>query len=84
MRSSAFFSCVILSDLFFRSMNFARREIGIILATILNRYDLYRGQEGRTLELYDTIRERDIDANSETIVPMPAKGSRGLRVKVRP
>lgn len=64
-------------------MNFARREIGIILATILNRYDLYRGQEGRTLELYDTIRERDIDATSEMIVPMPAKGSRGLRVKVR-
>ena len=64
-------------------MNFARREIGIILATILNRYDLYHGQEGPTLELYDTTRERDIIATSEMIVPMPAKGSCGLRVKVR-
>ena len=64
-------------------MNFARREIGIILATILNRYELYHGQPGHTLELYDTIRERDIVANSEMIVPMPAKGSRSLRVKVR-
>ena len=65
------------------SMNFARREIGIILATILNRYELYHGQGGRTLELYDTIRERDIVANSGINFPMPAKGSRGLRVKVR-
>ncbi|KAI2618667.1 cytochrome P450 [Hypomontagnella submonticulosa] len=63
--------------------NFARREMGMVLATIINRYDVYRGQEGRTLELYDTIRERDIAANSEMIIPMPAKGSHGLRVKIR-
>ena len=55
----------------------------MVLATVLNRYDLYRGQEGRTLELYDTIRQRDIVANSEMIIPMPAKGSQGLRMKVR-
>jgi len=64
-------------------MNFARREIDIILVTILNRYDLYRDQKGRTLKLYDTIRERNIDVNSETIVPMPVKESRELRVKMR-
>lgn len=64
-------------------MTFARHEMGIVLATILNRYDLYRGQEGRTLELYDTLRERDIAATSEMIMPIPAKGSHGLRVKVR-
>ncbi|KAL8841191.1 MAG: hypothetical protein Q9170_001045 [Blastenia crenularia] len=62
--------------------NFARREMSMVLATILNRYDLYGGQEGRTLELYDTTRERDIVANHEMIIPMPAKGSHGLRVKV--
>ena len=65
------------------SQNFARREMGMVLATVLNRYDLYRGQEGRTLELYDTICERDIVANSEMIIPIPAKGSHGLRVRVR-
>ncbi|KAK6068146.1 cytochrome p450 [Seiridium cupressi] len=62
---------------------FARREMGMVLATIINRYDVYEGQEGYTLELYDTIRERDIVAHSEVIIPMPASGSHGLRVKVR-
>ncbi|KAI0896800.1 cytochrome P450 [Annulohypoxylon nitens] len=62
---------------------FARREMSMILAAILKRYDIYRGQDGPTLELYDTIRERDIDANSEMIIPMPAKGSHGLRVRFR-
>ena len=57
--------------------------MGMVLATVLNRYDLYHGQEGRTMELYDTIRERDIVANREMIIPMPAKGSHGLRVRVR-
>lgn len=57
--------------------------MGMVLATVLNRYDLYRGQEGCTLELYDTNRERDIVANSEMIIPMPAKGSHGLCVRVR-
>lgn len=55
----------------------------MVLATIINRYDVYKGQEGRTLELYDTVRERDIVANSEMIIPMPAKGSHGLRIRVR-
>ncbi|KAI1504778.1 cytochrome P450 [Biscogniauxia marginata] len=63
--------------------NFARREMGMILATLLSRYEIYHGQEGRTLELYDTIRERDIVANSEMIIPMPARGSHGLRVRIR-
>ena len=53
------------------------------LATILNRYELYRGQEGHTRELYDTVHERDIVAHSEMIIPMPAKGSHGLQVRVR-
>ena len=57
--------------------------MSMVLASVLNKYDLYRGQEGRTLELYDTVRERDIVASHEMIIPMPAKGSHGLCVKVR-
>lgn len=57
--------------------------MGMVLGTILNRYDVYQGQEGPTLELYDTLRDRDIRANSEMIIPMPAKGSHGLRVIIR-
>lgn len=64
-------------------MNLARREMAIVLATLFRRYDLYHGQEGRTFELYETTRERDIDPNSDKIIPVPAKGSRGLRVKIR-
>ncbi|KAL2130930.1 hypothetical protein VTI74DRAFT_5755 [Chaetomium olivicolor] len=64
-------------------MNFARQEMYIILATIVRNYDIYNGQEGSTLELYDTTRERDIDVNRDMIIPFPAKGSHSLRVKVR-
>ncbi|KAI9664637.1 MAG: hypothetical protein M1821_006083 [Bathelium mastoideum] len=64
-------------------MNFARQEVFIILATIIRKYDLYSGQEGPTLELFDTIRERDIDVNRDMIIPFPARDSHGLRVKVR-
>ncbi|KAI0877415.1 cytochrome P450 [Hypoxylon argillaceum] len=61
----------------------ARCEMNMMLATILRYYDIYSGQAGRTLELYCTTRERDIDANSEMIIPIPAKGSHGLRIRVR-
>ncbi|KAF2120196.1 cytochrome P450 [Lophiotrema nucula] len=64
-------------------MTLARREVGAILASVFLKYDLYRGQDGLTLELYDTVRTRDIDANADYIVPRPAKGSRGLRVRIR-
>ncbi|KAI0096385.1 cytochrome P450 [Nemania sp. FL0031] len=64
-------------------MNFARQEMFIILATIIRKYDLYQGQEGPTLELYHTVRERDIDVVRDMITPFPARGSHGLRVRVR-
>jgi hypothetical protein len=64
-------------------MNFARQEMYIILATIVLNYDIYTGQKGPTLELYDTTRERDIDVNRDMIIPFAAKGSHGLRVRVR-
>ncbi|KAM3517960.1 hypothetical protein NHJ13051_008547 [Beauveria bassiana] len=64
-------------------MNFAKQELSIILATILLKYDLYRGQEGPTLELYNTTRERDIDCVRDMIIPFPAAGSPGLQLRVR-
>ena len=53
------------------------------LASVFSKYDVYHGQPGPTLELYDTQRKRDIDANSDYIIPVPAKGSKGLQIKVR-
>jgi hypothetical protein len=64
-------------------MALARREMAMSLASIFTKYDLYRGQPGPTLELYDTERERDIDAHADYIIPVPAKGSKGVQVKVR-
>ncbi|KAI1131766.1 cytochrome P450 [Nemania abortiva] len=65
------------------AMNFARKEMAVFLATIFRKYDLYCGQEGKTLELYDTERSRDIDPTSDFIIPVPAEGSKGLRVRIR-
>ncbi|KAJ0365519.1 hypothetical protein COL154_004374 [Colletotrichum chrysophilum] len=64
-------------------MNFARQEMSMVLASIIRKYDIYNGQEGPSLELFDTTRERDIDLNQDYIIPFPAKGSQGLRIKVR-
>ncbi|GAB1191744.1 hypothetical protein APSETT444_000926 [Aspergillus pseudonomiae] len=64
-------------------MTLARREMAMTLATLFTKYDLYRGQPGPTLELYDTYRSRDIDVNADYIIPIPAKGSKGLQVKIR-
>lgn len=64
-------------------MNLARRELAVVLATVFRRYDVYRGQPGRTLELFDTERARDVDANHDMIIPVPAKGSKGVRIRVR-
>lgn len=62
-------------------MNFARQEMSMVLASIIRKYDIYHGQEGPSLELFDT--ERDIDLNQDYIIPFPAKGSHGMRIKVR-
>ncbi|KAJ6021662.1 cytochrome P450 [Penicillium herquei] len=66
-------------------MTLARREMAIILATSFLKYDVYDGspEQGPTLELYDTQRARDIDANMDYIIPVPARGSEGLRMRVR-
>lgn len=66
-------------------MTLARREMAIILATLFLKWDVYDGQPGQgpTLELYNTERARDIDANGDYIIPVPARGSKGLQVKIR-
>ncbi|KAF2993294.1 hypothetical protein E8E14_000910 [Neopestalotiopsis sp. 37M] len=65
-------------------MTLARREMALILATFFLKYDLYTGQKGgHTMELYKTERARDIDANSDFIIPVAAEGSLGLRVLFR-
>lgn len=64
-------------------MALARRELALTLATIFLKYDLYHGQDGPTMELYNTDRARDIDCHTEFIAPFPAVSSLGLQVKVR-
>ncbi|KAF2843056.1 cytochrome P450 [Patellaria atrata CBS 101060] len=67
-------------------MNLARQELFTIIAGIFRKYDLYDGtgtQTCPTLELYDTERARDVDMNSDMIIPYPAEGSHGVRVVVR-
>ncbi|KAI8626385.1 cytochrome P450 [Xylariaceae sp. FL1651] len=64
-------------------MNLARKEMAMVLGTLFRRYDVYNGQEGRTLELFDTQRARDIDPHSDYVIPVPAPGSKGLQVKIR-
>ncbi|KAH7011077.1 cytochrome P450 [Ilyonectria destructans] len=63
-------------------MNFAKKEMSMVLASIIRKYDIYRGQDGPTLELYETTRKQDIDLSREYIIPFPAKGSHGLQVRV--
>ncbi|KAF2835994.1 cytochrome P450 [Patellaria atrata CBS 101060] len=61
-------------------------ELYLVLAGVFRRYDMYDGtgkQSNPTLELYDTIRERDIDPVVDHIIPYPAAGSQGLRLVIR-
>jgi hypothetical protein len=65
-------------------MSLARRETALILASLFLKYEVYDEQKkGYTMELYKTERARDIDANSDFIIPVAAEGSLGLRVKFR-
>ena len=67
-------------------MNLAYQELYLVTAAVFRKYDLYDGtgmQQGPTLALYDTIRERDVDMTSEFIVTFPARGSKGVRLLVR-
>ncbi|KAF1842730.1 cytochrome P450 [Cucurbitaria berberidis CBS 394.84] len=68
------------------AVNLARREISVLLAALLVKYDVYEeggGKMGPTLQVFDTAKERDIDTNSEYIIPAVARGSKGLRMVAR-
>lgn len=68
------------------SINLAKREISVLLAALLVKYDVYEeGKEktGPSLHVFDTFKERDIDTNGEFIIPAPAKGSKGSKMVAR-
>ncbi|KAF5875950.1 putative cytochrome p450 protein [Botrytis fragariae] len=67
-------------------INLAYQEMHTFIAGVFRKYDLYDGtgtQKGPTFELFDTIRERDVDMYADMIVPFPVPGSRGVRIAVR-
>jgi hypothetical protein len=64
-------------------MTLARREMALVLATVVLRYELYNGQGGPSMELYDTERTRDVDAHSDYIIPVPDAKSEGVRIRFR-
>lgn len=67
-------------------INLAYAELYIILGNIFRKYDIYDGtgkQQEPTLALYDTIRERDVDAVRDLLATFSEKGSKGVRITVR-
>ena len=72
-------------------MNLAYQELYLTTAAIFRKYSLHQdtsadnpatGAGRPTLALYDTIRERDVDAVADLLVPGPAVGSKGIKVKI--
>lgn len=67
-------------------INLAYQELYVVTAAVFRKYDLYSGtgmQQGPTLALYETIRERDVDMKSDLTTPFPILGSKGVRLMVR-
>ena len=67
-------------------INLAYQELYLVTAAVFRKYDLYDGtgmQQGPTLALYETSRERDVDMTSDLAIAYPARGSKGVRVLVR-
>ncbi|RDW58232.1 cytochrome P450-14 [Coleophoma cylindrospora] len=52
-------------------INLARAELCLVLATVFRRYDM---------ELFDTVRNRDVDLAHEMFLPQPSQQSKGVRV----
>ncbi|KAF7950062.1 hypothetical protein EAE96_007363 [Botrytis aclada] len=62
-------------------IDLAYQELYLMLAGIFRVYNSAEsGQKGYTLELYDTIRERDIDMVSDFVVPNARSGTRGVKI----
>ncbi len=59
------------------------QELRLVLAGVFRKYDLYdpkkKGQ-GPSLALYDRVREC---VSAVLAIPVPALGSKGLRIQVR-
>lgn len=67
-------------------INLAYQEIYLVAAAVFRKYDLYDGtglQQGPTLALYETTRERDVDMTSDMKLPYPVIGSKGVRLLIR-
>ena len=67
-------------------INLVYAELYIVIAGVFRRYDLYDAaieQNGPTLALYDTTRERDVDMEHDFLIAFPNEESKGVRVKVR-
>ena len=58
-------------------MELAKAEILTTLATMFRRF-------GRQMELFETVRERDIDTVYDVFNPMPSRQSNGLKVMIHP
>jgi len=58
-------------------MDLAKAEF---LTTIANMFPRF----GRQMELYDVVRERDIDTVYDVFNPLPSRESTGLRVLIKP
>ena len=68
----SFFALPYLSILcWFMILSLAKAELYIAIATIFRRYHM---------ELYDTIRERDINIAYDGFLPQPSRGNKGVRV----
>ncbi len=52
----------------------AKAELYLTLATVFRRYDM---------ELFDTVRERDIDVVSDGFLPQPSTNAKPLRVLLK-
>ncbi|MCJ1266070.1 hypothetical protein MMC22_005952 [Lobaria immixta] len=67
-------------------INLAYQELYLVTAAIFRKYNLYDGtglQQGPTLALYETTRERDVDMKADLAMAVSARGSKGVRVLVR-
>ena len=69
----------------------SRQELYLITAAIFRKYSLHQdtldtnpasGVRGPKLALYDTIKERDVDAVPDTLITSPPLDSKGVGIKV--
>jgi hypothetical protein len=58
-------------------MDLAKAEFLTTIANMFRRL-------GRQMELYDVVRERDIDRVYDVFNPLPSRESTGLRVLIKP